>query len=63
MDDNKELLLQQLIQKDEERRAKQRASNLKWRSTPEGRMKHKLSCRRAYLKRRKPHMKKKLPDI
>ena len=63
MDNDKEILLQQLLQKQKERIIKQRLSNKKWRSTPEGRKKHRLSCRRAYLKRRLPHLKKKLPPI
>tara|TARA_B110001450_G_C17162069_1_gene295697 strand:+ start:171 stop:365 length:195 start_codon:yes stop_codon:yes gene_type:complete len=63
MDNNKEILLQQLLQKEKERLTKQREANRKWRSTPEGRKKHQLSCRRAYLKRRLPHIKKKLPPI
>lgn len=63
MDNNKEILLQQLLQKEKERLTKQREANRKWRSTPEGRKKHRQSCRRAYLKRRLPHIKKKLPPI
>ena len=63
MDNDKEILLKQLLQKQKERVIKQRLSNKKWRGTPEGRRKHQLSCRRAYLKRRLPHLKKKLPPI
>ena len=63
MDNDKEILLKQLLQKQKERVIKQRLSNKKWRGTPEGRRKHRLSCRRAYLKRRLPHLKKKLPPI